>query len=280
MTVNKESSSRTVRTADWNLHYHEAGSGHPLILLHGSGPGATGWSNFSGNLAGLAAHFRVLAVDMPGWGASDVCPVDRLEHVTATLQFMDALGIERAAVVGNSMGGATAIRLAAEHPARVSHLITMGAPVNRGPRLFGPGDGPSEGLKILIEAYRTPTTATMMRLVEIMCFDKRFASEELCSLRAQAASARPEHLANFLAGLPKGWPVPRLASFDELIGIAAPTLLIHGRDDRVVHWEHSLHLVTHIPNSRLVLLNRCGHWAMIEHAAEFNRLVIDFVTNN
>ena len=120
----------------------------------------------------------------------------------------------------------------------------------------------------------------MMRLVEIMCFDKRFASEDPCRPRAQAASERPEHLANFLAGLPKGWPVLRLASFDELAGVGAPTLLIHGRDDRVVHWEHSLHLVTHIPNSRLVLLNRCGHWAMIEHAAEFNRLVIDFVTNN
>ena len=64
------------------------------------------------------------------------------------------------------------------------------------------------------------------------------------------------------------------------MGIKAPALLIHGRDDRVVHYENSLQLVTHIPNSRLVLLNRCGHWAMIEHAQEFNRLVIDFVQNN
>ncbi len=68
MSITKESSSRTVKTRDWNIHYHEAGTGHPLILLHGSGPGATGWSNFSGNLAGLSQHFRVLAVDMPGWG--------------------------------------------------------------------------------------------------------------------------------------------------------------------------------------------------------------------
>ncbi|MGE0485308.1 MAG: alpha/beta fold hydrolase [Gammaproteobacteria bacterium] len=280
MSITKESTSRTVRTADWNLHYHEAGSGHPLVLLHGSGPGATGWSNFSGNLAGLSRHFRVLAVDMPGWGASDVCPVDRLEHVDAAIQFMDALGLERAAVVGNSMGGITAVRLAAEHPGRISHLITMGAALNRAPRLFGAGDGPSEGIKILVEAYRTPTTENMMRLVEIMCFDKRFASEELCRQRAEAASAQPEHLKNFLAGLPKGWPAPKFASYDQLMGIQAPALLLHGRDDRVVHWEHTLHLVTHIPNSRMVLINRCGHWAMIEHAEEFNRLVIDFVTNN
>lgn len=280
MSITRESSSRTVRTADWNLHYHEAGSGHPLILLHGSGPGATGWSNFSGNLEGLSQHFRVLAVDMPGWGASDPCPVDKLEHVDATVQFMDALGIGKAAVVGNSMGGCTTIRLASEHPDRVSHLITMGAALNRGPRLFGAGDGPSEGLKVLVEAYREPSTKTMQKLVDIMCFEKKYATEELCSQRAEAAAAQPEHLKNFLAGLPKGWPVPKFASFDDLMGIKAPSLLIHGRDDRVVHFEHTLHLVTHIPNSRMVLINRCGHWAMIEHAAEFNRLVIDFVQNN
>ena len=278
--MSQESTSRTVRTKDWNLHYHEAGSGEPLILLHGSGPGATGWSNFSGNLPELAKHFRALAVDMPGWGASDPCPVERLDHVDTALQFMDALGLDKAAFIGNSMGGITAVRLAAEHPERVTHLITMGAALNRGPRLYGAGDGPSEGIKILIEAYRTPTTETMMRLVEIMCFDKRYATEELCQLRAEAASAQPEHLENALAGLKHGWPAPRFTSLEQIAGISAPSLLIHGRDDRVVHWEHTLHLVSHIPNSRLVLINRCGHWAMIEHADEFNRLVIDFVTNN
>jgi 2-hydroxy-6-oxonona-2,4-dienedioate hydrolase len=280
VTLSKESTSRKVRTRDWNIHYHEAGSGHPVILLHGSGPGATGWSNFGGNVEQLAEHFRVLAVDMPGWGASDPCPVERLDHVDTALQFMDALGLDKAAFIGNSMGGITAVRLAAEHPDRVSHLITMGAALNRGPRLFGAGDGPSEGLKILFEAYRTPTTETMMRLVEIMCFDNKFATEELCRQRAEAASAQPEHLKHALAGLPRGWPAPKFASLDDIARISAPSLLIHGRDDRVVHWEHTLHLVTHIPNSRMVLINRCGHWAMIERAAEFNRLVIDFVCNN
>ncbi|MBL6612720.1 MAG: alpha/beta fold hydrolase [Reyranella sp.] len=280
MSISRESTSRTVKTRDWNIHYHEAGSGHPVILLHGSGPGATGWSNFSGNMAGLAEHFRVLAVDMPGWGASDPCPVERLNHVDAALQFMDSLGIGKAAVIGNSMGGVNAIRLAAEYPERVSHLITMGAVANRGPKLFGAGDGPTEGLKCLVEAYRTPTAEAMLRLVQIMCFDKRFANEDLCRRRSEAASAQPEHLRNFLVGLPKGSPVPQMASLEQMMGIKAPALLIHGRDDRVVHYEHSLLLLAHIPNSRLVLINRCGHWAMIEHAAEFNRLVIDFVNNN
>lgn len=277
MSISQQDSSRRVRTANWNLHYHEAGSGYPVIMLHGSGVGASGWSNFSGNLAALAAHFRVLAVDMPGWGASDPCPVDRLDHVAALIEFMDTLGIEKAAMIGNSMGGATVLRTAVEHPARISHLITMGAPANRLPRLFGAGDGPTEGIKILIEGYRDPTPATIRRLVQIMCFDKAFATDELCAKRAEAANACPEHLANFLAGLAKGWPVPKWASLEALMTLKIPALLIHGRDDRVVHYEHSLQLAAVIPNSRLVLLNRCGHWAMIEHVAEFNRLVVDFI---
>ncbi|MEM7468166.1 MAG: alpha/beta hydrolase [Pseudomonadota bacterium] len=280
MKLTKESTSRTVQTSDWHIHYHEAGSGLALILLHGSGPGATGWSNFGGNIASLAEHFHVFAVDMPGWGGSDPCPLERLDHVDATLQFMDELGLEKAALIGNSMGGITSVRMTAEHPDRVSHLITMGTALNRSPRLFGPGDGPTEGIKILVEAYRTPTTETMMKLVEIMCFDKQFATEELCALRADAASAQPEHLKNALQGVGKGWPAPKFARLEQIAEISAPSLLIHGRDDRVVHWEHTLHLVAAIPNSRMVLINRCGHWAMIEHADEFNRLVIDFISNN
>ena len=280
MSITQENSTRTVRTRDWNIHYHEAGSGQPLILLHGSGAGASGWSNFSQNLGPLAEHFHVFAVDMPGWGASDPCTVDKLDHADATVQFMDALGIEKAAFIGNSMGGCTSLRMVTEHPERVTHLITMGAPANRGPRLFSAGDGPTEGLKILIEGYRNPTPDTMRRLVEIMCFDKSFANEELCRKRSEAVSANPVHLKNFLEGLPKGMPVPKMASLDDLMRTKVPTLLIHGRDDRVVQPEHSLVLLAHIPNSRLLMLNRCGHWAMIEHAAEFNRTVIDFIEHN
>lgn len=266
----------TVVTADWTLHYEEAGRGHPVILLHGSGPGATGKSNFSHNIGPLAGHFRVLAPDMPGWGASQACPAERLDHPGAVVQFMDALGIDRAAVVGNSMGGVTAVRLAAEHPDRVSHLITMGAPISLGPKLFGPA-GPSEGLKALVMAYATPTPEAFEKLVQIMVFDPAYATAELCRARAEAAAQCPEHLTNFLAGIPSGGPVRRFATAEQLAAITAPTLLIHGRDDRVVHFENSLALLAAIPDSRLMLINRCGHWAMIEHAAEFNRLVIDFV---
>ena len=280
MALTQADAARTVQTRDWKLRYYEAGAGHPVILLHGSGPGATGWSNFSGNIESLAESFHVYAVDMPGWGESDPATIDRLDHVGAALQFMDALGIEKAAFVGNSMGGHTSLRLAIEHPDRVTHLITMGPPVSRQPRLFSPGDGPSEGLKVLVAAYADPSPENMRRLVEIMVFDKaRFATPELCQARSDAALARPDHLRNYLEGLPRS-PIPTWADVDQLGLITAPALFIHGRDDRVVSYEHSLQLVASVPDSRLVLLNRCGHWAMIEHAAEFNPLVTDFIRNS
>ncbi|WP_345151032.1 alpha/beta fold hydrolase, partial [Arthrobacter ginkgonis] len=97
--ITRESTSRTVRTRDWSIHYQEAGSGHPLILIHGSGPGASGWSNFSPNIGPLAERFRVLAIDVPGWGDSDSATPEQADSVGALVQFMDELGIERAALV-------------------------------------------------------------------------------------------------------------------------------------------------------------------------------------
>jgi 2-hydroxy-6-oxonona-2,4-dienedioate hydrolase len=275
-----EGTSRTVQTANWGLHYNEAGTGHPVILLHGSGAGATGWSNFWRNIGPLSEHFRVLAVDMPGWGRSDAVAPEDNNHVSALVEFMDALGIEKAALVGNSMGGVTVMAMAVQHPERVSHVITMGSGHMQLPTLFSPQDGLSEGLKILFEGYQNPTPETMRKLVEIMTFDKANATEELARQRSQSALARPEHLANFLASIPGGGPVRWWFDIEEVRKVTAPTLLIHGRDDRVVPMEQSLHFLARIPNSRAVIFNQCGHWAMIEHADEFNRLVTDFIAHS
>ena len=276
-TLTDAETSRTVQTADWKIHYNEAGEGPVVVLLHGSGPGATGWSNFGPNMAHLAQRHRVLAVDMPGWGRSDAVVAEERDHVKAAVQLLDALGIERAAFVGNSMGGMTSLRFAATHPDRITHLVTMGAG-SPGVRLFGAGDGPTEGLKVLQQAYREPTPELMKQLVRIMTYDEAFATDELAQQRAEAAVARPDHLANFIAGI--GVPPRFFPTEQEVLSIRTPTLLVHGRDDRVVHFENSLKLLALIPDSRLVLLNRCGHWAQVEHAAEFNRVVDAFLSSN
>ncbi|UDY24597.1 alpha/beta fold hydrolase [Nocardioides sp. Kera G14] len=270
-----DNTSRFVGLPSGKVHYNQVGEGHPLIMLHGSGPGATGWSNFGPNIAELSERFACYAVDMPGWGESSPVPGDERDHVQTALEFMDELGLEKAAFVGNSMGGLTTINFGVRHPERQSHLITMGAGAV-GVKLFGFGDGPSEGLKTLVRGYREPSIETMLDLVDVMAFDAGENRERLARERYESLAAHPEHATNFLSGSGKrDWP-----SEEQLAGIRSPALLIHGRDDRVVSYESGLKLVALIPNSRLVLLNRCGHWAQVEHAAEFNRLVADFVTNN
>lgn len=268
--------SQFVDTPSGRIHLHAAGEGHAVVMLHGSGPGATGWSNFHHNLGYLTERFRVIAPDMPGWGKSDPVSYEERDHVAGAIRLLDALEIEKAAFVGNSMGGATSLKVAARHPDRVSHVVTMGAGAP-GARLFSPADGPSEGLKVLHNGYRDPTLENMRALCRIMAFDEDFAGDELVQQRYETCVARPEHIANFAAGL--GRPRRGESTLADIAAIKAPALIIHGRDDRVVPFEAGLRLVSTIENSRLVLLNRCGHWAQLEHAAEFNRLVSDFVGN-
>lgn len=268
-----DATSRLVTTRRWRIHVNEAGSGEVVILLHGSGPGATSWSNFAGSIPALAADHRVIAADLPGWGESDPVTWRDRDHPGAVLDLMDALDIERATLIGNSMGGGTAIRFGYQHPERVGRLITMGAS-SGAPTLFGAA-GLTEGLKVLQEGYRDPTPATMRRLVEIMTFDHSFVTDDLVNRRADTVAAHPAHNANFLDGVGKR-PVVEL-DLARVATITAPTLLCHGRDDRVVSFEHSLRLVSLIPDARLMLLNRCGHWLQIEHATEFTQMVLAFL---
>ena len=276
MALTSESTSRYLDLPSGRVHFNEAGEGHPLLLLHGSGPGATGWSNFGGNIAELAEHFTCYALDLPGWGRSySAAPEDR-DYVKIAVEFLDALGVERAAFVGNSLGGMIAIRFAIEHGARQSHLIAMGPAVG-GAKLFSAADGPSEGMKVLRRAYERPGIDSMRELVDVMVYDAGDQAETVAQQRLEALLANPDHIANYLASElgPRDFP-----GEEAIAGITSPTLLIHGRDDRVLHYEHSLKLLSLIPDSRLALFNRCGHWAQVERAAEFNRLVTDFVANN
>ena len=280
MTLTQADVARDITTATGKkVHYNEAGTGPAVVLLHGGGPGATGWSNYSPNIEALAQHFRVIAPDMPGWGDSDPVDFATLDHVVELAALLDALGIDRAALVGNSMGGHTSLRTALERPERVSHLITMGPPIQMKPFLFGAGGGPTEGLKIMFETYSNATPQGMQRLVDIMVYDRaRFGTPELARQRSEAALQHAEHLANIAKAVP-GAPIPIWIDTTRLGEITAPSLLIHGRDDRVVPFESTLFLAANIPNSRAHIINRCGHWAQLEHADEFNRLVTDFVLN-
>jgi 2-hydroxy-6-oxonona-2,4-dienedioate hydrolase len=281
--LSETATSRFAQTKKWRIHYNEAGTGPVVVMLHGSGPGASGWSNFKSNIGPFSAAHRTIAVDMPGWGGSDAAEPGDRDHVEALALFLDELGIEKAAIIGNSMGGMTALRFAVEHPERISHLIPMGAPCP-GVNIFSPGGSMTAGGAALFAAYRDPSPERFKDLVSVMAYDQRFATDELSQERSKNALAHPEHLESFLDAAAQGAVAGPAAAFAnlqaQLASVQAPTLVIHGRDDRTVPFENGLRIVSIIPDSRLLVLNRCGHWAQLEHAEEFNRTVMDFIANH
>jgi 2-hydroxy-6-oxonona-2,4-dienedioate hydrolase len=278
-----ENTKKIIETRDYRIQVNEAGTGHPIFMIHGTGPGATGWSNFAPNMEVLSRKYRCIAVTMPGWGESSPQSVATGRDQPETMrQLMDVMGLTRAAYVGNSMGGAISLAVTAMYPERVSHLITMGSGAP-GTSYLSPA-GPSEGIRVLIDAYRDPSPENFKRLVSVMCYDSSNATDELAEQRSKAAWAFPEHNKNWLdllaAGGAGGMFPDSAAIIEALSQTSVPALIIHGHDDRTVHFEASLRSAALIPNSRLVLINRCGHWAQLEHADEFNRLVDDFIASN
>lgn len=271
-----ENTSRFITTPGWKLHYHEAGSGSPVLFLHGSGPGATAWSNFKLNINEFAKSHRVLLLDQPGWGESDPLEAAPGGHMQAILEFVDALGLEKVSLIGNSLGGINAIEFTLEHPERVEKLVTMGAPDMTVPNTFAPG-GFSLGLQAVYKGYTDRTLEAYRHLVDVMTFGEEFLDPALIEERLGSALKHEEHLDAFVARAAQPRAGAVAWSAEKLAGIAHKTLLIHGRDDNVVPFEGSLRLLTSIPNSRALIFNQCGHWAQLEKAEEFNRVVSDFL---
>lgn len=269
--------SRFVTTPGWRLHYHEAGpaDASPVLFLHGSGPGASAWANFRLNIDSIAAHHRVLMLDQPGWGRSD--PMEQSEggHAAALLQFLDALGIERVTLVGNSLGGVNSVAFTVAHPERVERLVTMGTPDISAPDTYSPA-GYTLGLGEVYRGYSDRTVEGFRRLVDVMTFDDRFLTDELIEERLAEALQHEHHLDAFLARAQSGNQATPWTPAD-LAAITQETLVIHGRDDRVVTLEAGMRLFSRIPNSRALIFNQCGHWTQIERAAEFNTAVLDFL---
>lgn len=271
-TLTEEATSRFAQIEKLRLHYNEAGRGDVVIMLHGGGPGANGWSNFSKNFAPLSERFRVVLLDFPGFGKSD--PVIVAEgragfNARVVRDFMKSLGVARAHLVGNSLGGATAAKFAAEYPGDAGKVVLMGA-AGGGTSLFVPM--PSEGIKLLNAVFQNPTREGFKRLMELFVYDSSWVTDELLEARWKAIVDNPQHLEARKQSTPGVEDLT--ASFSR---IKAETLVVWGRDDRMVPLDHALALVWKIPNSRLHVFSRCGHWAQYEKADEFNRLLLDFL---
>ncbi|NIJ12729.1 4,5:9,10-diseco-3-hydroxy-5,9,17-trioxoandrosta-1(10),2-diene-4-oate hydrolase [Saccharomonospora amisosensis] len=268
---------------DLRLHYHEAGTEHTetVIMLHGGGPGASAWSNFGRNLEVFGKSFRTIAVDQPGFGRSDK-PTDHPQYFThsasAVVGLMDTLGIEKAHLVGNSLGGGAAVRLALDYPDRAGRLVLMG-PGGLSLNVFAPD--PTEGVKNLARfaAPPGPTKEKLEAFLRVMVYDQSLITEELLQERFDAAST-PESLAAMAA---MGASFSRPDSYEqgmlwrEAHRLRQRVLLIWGREDRVNPLDGALLALKTIPRAQLHVFGRCGHWAQLEKFDEFNRLAIDFL---
>ncbi|HEV2579361.1 MAG TPA: alpha/beta hydrolase [Ktedonobacteraceae bacterium] len=257
-------------------NYHEAGSGSPVILIHGSGPGVSAWANWQFAIPFLAQRLRVFAYDQLGFGYSEAAPNQSYSLKRWTdhlLNFMQAVGVRRAHLVGNSMGAAVALAAAVTQPEAVDRLVLMGAMGVR----FNLKRG--EGLDA-VWGY-TPSVENMRRLIDLFAYNPgRFPTEQLAKLRYEA-SIRPGAQEAFSSMFPepRQKQVEALAAYeDHLSDVQNPTLIIHGREDRVIPIETSLKLINTLPNAQLHVFGHCGHWTQLEPRDTFNRLVRDFLT--
>ncbi|MEV4142325.1 4,5:9,10-diseco-3-hydroxy-5,9,17-trioxoandrosta-1(10),2-diene-4-oate hydrolase [Amycolatopsis sp. NPDC049691] len=270
-----------VEAGGLRLHYHEAGAEHAetVILLHGGGPGASAWSNFGRNLPEFAKHYRTIAVDQPGFGRSDK-PTEHPQYfrhsADAVAGLMDALGIERAHFVGNSLGGGAAVRFALNHGKRAGRLVLMG-PGGLSVNLFAPD--PTEGVKNLGKFGAKPSRERMEAFLRIMVHDQALITDELIDERFAAANT-PESLAAMRA-MGKSFAHPETYEegmlWREAHRLRQRVLLIWGREDRVNPLDGALVALKTIPRAQLHVFGGCGHWAQLEKFDEFNRLALDFL---
>jgi len=263
---------KTIDAGGIETSYLEAGSGETVLMLHGSGPGVSALANWQHNIPTLAQRFHVLAPDIVGFGTTER-PEDIVyslrtwtDHVWA---FMDARGMEKARVIGNSLGGRIALQMATDQPDRIAKMVLMGTP--------GVGMAPTEGLAAL-RAYEPSHDAMRELLRNYFAVDPAMITDELVQIRYEASiadGAYEAYRAMFFDPRHAGSELD--ITEDEVRAIATPTLLIHGREDKVVALQVSVAMLGLLPNADLHVFSACGHWTQIERADEFSAVVSDYL---
>jgi len=262
-----------VRVGALDTHVVDEGAGAPVLLLHGSGPGVSALANWRLTLPALvAAGRRTIAPDLIGFGQT-VPPTDHrytmeswVEHVVA---LMDVLDLDTTDLVGNSFGGALALRLAIEHPERVRRLVLMGS--------VGVPFEITPGLQT-VWGYRA-SVERMREVLDTFTYDGAGITDDLAQLRYESSIAEgaDQRFAAMFPAPRQRWVDAMASHEDEVRGISAPTLLVHGRDDRVIPVATSQRLLELIPRADLHVFGQTGHWTQIERTDEFNTLLVRFL---
>ena len=275
-------SNSEVKTGTYKTYVSASGENQAetILFLHGSGPGVTAWSNWQFALPALDGQFHCIAPDLVGFGATEH-PQDppatmrgwmRL-WVDQCLALLDELKIEKAHLVGNSMGGAIALHLLMDAPERFSRVVHMG-PIGTPHRI-------TPGLDRLWGFYDDPSVQMFRNLIRWFVYDETFLADRLDSIARTRfeAAMNPDVKRSFQAM----FPAPRQTAIDDLVvselalrRMDHPTLLVHGRDDHIVPMETSLYLLEHLPKAQLHVYGQCSHWIQVEYAQSFNQLLAQF----
>ena len=259
----------------YRIHYLDEGQGEVVVFLHGSGPGASGYSNFKGNYRHLAeAGYRCIIPDHIGYGFSD--KPDDVDHplsffVECIKQTLDVAGVSRCTLVGNSLGGAIALGLALDYPELVDKLILM-----------APG-GLSEladyqqmpGMQKVFQVFGSGEAVTPEIMKDLfatgLMHDPQHATDELVAERMQVMQIMNGHVMATMQ-------VPVLV--DRLQELQCPVLGFWGMDEKMMPENGIMAMAKHIKQLRLILVTECGHWVMVEHQGMFNRACLDFLQND
>jgi 2-hydroxy-6-oxo-6-(2'-aminophenyl)hexa-2,4-dienoate hydrolase len=260
--------ARGIRT-----HYLECGerSAPPLVLVHGGGAGANALGNWRGAMPALARRHRVIAVEMVGFGETDK-PDGGFEYSQPArnahlADFLEALALGPVPLVGNSMGGATALGVAMERPELVAALVLMG----------------SAGLNVEITPALAPilrydfTMEGMRRLIDGLTGPRFTASDDIVRARYED-SIRPDARRAYEAAMK--WIARQGGLFypeERIAAVKAETLVVNGKHDRVVPLSCAYRFLELLENSRGYIVPHCGHWVMIEAPGEFASIVLHFL---
>ena len=273
MTDQRPEIGSNVMVSGITTNYLEAGDGEPVVLIHGSGPGVSAYANWRLTIPTLATRLRVLAPDMVGFGFTQRPASMDYNLKTWSDQlvgFLDALVIERASLVGNSFGGAIALQVASQHPERVNRLTLMGA--------VGVPFPITEGLDE-VWGYE-PSVEAMRKIMDYFAFSRELITDELAEVRYRASVAPGFH-ESYSAMFPaprQRWVDAMATPEEDIASLGQRTLIVHGREDRVIPLANSYRLLELIPKAQLHVFGQCGHWTQIEFATDFNDLLLGFLT--
>ncbi len=263
---------KSIQTGEIQTNYHDVGTGEPILLLHGSGPGVSAWANWRLTIQALQNQFRLIAPDLAGFGYSQFpenTQFSRENWLKQIVDFLDALGLEKVNVIGNSFGGSMALALAIHHPERVNKLILMGS--------VGVPFELTAGLDA-VWGY-TPSFENMQAIMKIFAYNQNLVGDELVQMR-YIASTKDDTRQAYERMFPaprQQWVEAMSHSEENIRKINHSTLMVHGRDDKVIPLSTSLTMLDWIENSQLHIFGKCGHWTQIEHAKAFTQLVENFL---